>query len=270
MNRDEFGMDLFTNIEIPEEMKRKLYQNSKRGKRTADFRFRHAFALTAMLGVLMIGSTGVFAKVCYDAIAKRMADMPETEVAQFEHEIENDTGITIDEAWSRQLTNEETLRLAELEQSYYNDGVFPEPEIKRVAALSDWDGQSVCYVEEDHLLHLPEPEMTDEQLMLFIDYSAKKEYLIEKDAEAYRNEDVEENPEEDAETSVDAGDGAETQEGTADSPYVDVTDISEEELIVYISCEVPSSGSTAEGLKAFTLAFHSGSSSLPRKCTRCG
>ncbi|MCR4689836.1 MAG: hypothetical protein K5739_00620 [Lachnospiraceae bacterium] len=37
--------------------------------------------------------------------------MPEREVAQFEHEIEIDTGIRIDEAWSRQLTNEEALRL---------------------------------------------------------------------------------------------------------------------------------------------------------------
>ena len=184
MNRTDYGRDLFTNIEISEDLKRELYINTKNGKSSADFRFRHAFALTVLLSVAILASTGVVVRAGYATVAKSMAEMPQKEIEDYTYDVEHDTGVTIDDAWSRKLTDREVLRIAELEREYYDKGVFPEREVARVKTLEEWDGNDLCYVEEDHLLHLPEPEMTDEQMLLFIDYSAKKDYVIQKEAAA--------------------------------------------------------------------------------------
>lgn len=217
MSRYDLGKDLFNNIEISDEVKKELYVNSKKGKRTSDFRFRYASALSAMMAVVIIGSTGLAVKAGYESVAKRMAEMSEEEREEYTVDIENDNGVTIDDSWSRALTNNEVLRMAELEREYYDSGLFPAEEVGRVEKLSDWDGSSVCYIEEDHQIHLPEAEMTDEQLLVFIDYSAKKDYMIKEGAEAAVTEAAEEDPD--------------FYREEVESPYVDVTEVSEEELI---------------------------------------
>lgn len=214
MSNYDLDRDLFTNIEISDKTKSEIYKNCIRGKRTSDLRFRYAGALTALIVTAIVGGTGITAKAFYDTVNNRMESMPEDELAELAQEIAHDTSVTIDGAWSRKLTDAETIRMAELERQYYAGAYFPEGEVERVSSLSDWDGTTVCYVEEDCLLHLPEEEMNDDQLLLFIDYNAKKNYVIEKQAEEMFAE--------------------EAEEGTYVSPYVevsDVTDMSEEEII---------------------------------------
>ncbi len=208
MNRSDFGRDFLSNIEISNDIKQELYENCKRGKRAGDIRFRYAGVLTALIAIAVFGCTGIGAKAYYESVAKRLEEMPQEERDDYVYDIENDTGVTISEAWSRELTDDETLRLAKLETEYHEHNVFPAEEVKRVATLSAWDGKTVCYVDEDHLLHLPDAEMTDEQLLQFIDYTVKKNYVIEEEAESYFEEE-----------------GIETE-----SPYVDVEGITEEEL----------------------------------------
>ncbi|MCR5701246.1 MAG: hypothetical protein K6G76_03760 [Lachnospiraceae bacterium] len=207
MNNYNLNKGLFNNIEISDEMKEELFENCKNGKRTADVRFKHAGALTALLIAALVGGTGVGATAYYQSVMKRMESMPQEEVKEYVQDINNDFSVTISGSWSRQLTNDESLRLAELERKYYGENLFPEQEVQHVKTLSEWDGKSVCYVEEDNLLHLPDAEMSNDQLLMFIDYSAKKDYVIEKEAEKI-----------------------EPEEEVA-SPYVDVEDISEDELI---------------------------------------
>lgn len=214
VNRDDFGRDLLSNIEISTADKRALYINCKKGKRAGDIRFRHAGVLTALMVIVIVGCTGIGASAAYKTYKDRLKNMSNEEVEQYSIDLSNDTGVTIDEAWSRALTNEETLRLAELEREYYGNSLFPSDEVGRVDKLSDWDGKSLCYVEEDHLLHLPEPDMTDEQLLEFIDYNAKKDYVMQQEAEEYFEEQAEENP-----------------DSVTVSPYVDVTDVDEDQII---------------------------------------
>jgi len=214
VNRDDFGRDILSNIEISSEDRRALYMNCKKGKRAGDFRFRHAGALSAFIITMTVGCTGIGAHAAYMSYKQRLEEMPKEEVEQLSGDLSNDTSITIDEAWSRGLNNNETLRLAELERDYYGNGRFPEGEVGRVDKLSDWDGVSVCYVEEDHLLHLPESELTDEQLLVFIDYNAKKDYVMTQEAEAY----IAELPEDDP-------------DHVTVSPYVEVTGVDENMLI---------------------------------------
>ncbi len=182
MNRNDFDQDLFSNIEISERAKRNLYTNCKRGKRAGDLRFRYATALTALIGGLAFGCTGIGTFAYYQSVQTRLANMSSEEVTAYAEDLSNDHGVTIDESYSRKLTNEETLKVAELEKKYYAENEFPAEDVKRVASLSDWDGKSVCYVEEDHKLHLPD-EMTDDQLLAFIDYNVKKDYVLETESE---------------------------------------------------------------------------------------
>ena len=203
VNRSDFNKDLFSNIEISNNVKKELYENCKKGKRAGDLRFRYATGLTALIGVIVFGCTGIGAAAYYQSVQMRMEAMPQTEIQEYALDLENDASVTIDGSYSRKLTNLETIRVAELERKYNAEGQFPEEDVKRVATLAEWDGKSVCYVEEDHKLHLPD-ELTDEQILTFIDYQTKKDYVME-------------------ETNEDANNTA--------SPYVDVTDVSESKLI---------------------------------------
>ena len=204
MNMSDFDKELFSNIEISNSMKRELYENCKRGKRAGDFRFRYAGALTALIGIVVFGGSGIASYAYYQSVQMRMEAMSETEIHEYESDLENDTGVTIDDSYSRKLSDEETLKIAELERKYNAEGKYPEENIDRVATLAEWDGKSVCYVEEDHQLHLPE-NMSEEDLLTFIDYNTKKDYVMEQEA-------------------------AEIQDDTP-SPYVNLENVSEAELV---------------------------------------
>ena len=173
---NNFDRELFSNIDITEEYKKELFENCKKGKRAGDLRFRYSGALCALIVTVIFGCTGAGSYAYYRSVQARMEAMPETEIHEYVLDLENDTGVTIADAYSRKLTDEEALRVAELERKYNAEATFPAEDIKRVEKLSDWDGKSVCYVEEDHKLHFPDT-MTDEQLLSFIDYQTKKDSM---------------------------------------------------------------------------------------------
>ena len=185
MNKYNLNKDLLSNIDITDDAKRELYNNCKRGKRTSDFRFKYAKALTALLIMAVIGSTGITANAFYKSVKSRLENMPKEEHAEYEYVLENDESVTITGSWSRNLSDAEVLRMAELERSYNSKALFPGEEVKHVKALADWDGNSVCFVEENNRLYFPEKEMSDEQLLQLIDYSAKLDYVIEEEAKEY-------------------------------------------------------------------------------------
>ena len=204
MNMSDFDKELFSNIEISNSMKRELYENCKRGKRAGDFRFRYAGTLTAIIGAVVFGCTGIASYACFQTVQMRLEAMSEKEVQEYELDLENDTGVTIDDSFSRKLSDEETLKAAELERKYNTEGKYPEENVERVETLAEWDGKSVCYVEEDHKLHLPET-MSEEDLLTFIDYNTKKDYVMEQEAQEIPDE--------------------------VPSPYVNLENVSEAELV---------------------------------------
>ncbi len=208
MNRNDFSADLFANIEISADTKKKIYRNCLKGKRAGDLRFRYASVLTALIGVTVFACTGAGAYAAYQSVQTRLESMPQQEVQEYVQDLSNTPGVKIDDAYSRKLTDEETLRVAELERKYNTENEFPEENVQRVKTFEEWDGESVCYVEEDNTLYFPD-EMSDEDLLTFIDYSTKKDYVMEQEAERIAEEEGLNTP----------------------SPYMDVEDISEEELI---------------------------------------
>ena len=182
MNKHSFNKDLLSNIDISDNMKQELFENCKKGKRTSDFRFKYAKVITTLIIFGVVGSTGITANALYKSVKSRLENMPEAERSDYVYVLENDDAVTMTGNWSRNLSDSEVLRMAELERDYNAQALFPTEEVKHVKALADWDGNCVCFVEEDNKLHFPEKEMNDEQLLQLIDYSAKLDYVIEEEA----------------------------------------------------------------------------------------
>ena len=183
MRKHDIDKNLISNIEISDEMRESLIQDVKSGKRSKDTRFRYSTALTALcvIGVLVIG--GGSASAAYISYKNRVNDMPQEEKQEYAEELGNDTYNAVDESMTRSLTRSEKERLAELQNSYYKDGVFPKENMLFLEKLSELKPDMLAYVKEDNMIHLPEGEMTDEQLLQYIDHEAKYVYTMEENTE---------------------------------------------------------------------------------------
>lgn len=82
---------------------------------------------------------------------------------------------------SREYTETEKKRKAEMAAAY-KKGIFPEGEITRVSDASQTDSDTLCYIKNMGRIHLPDRELTDEELLQIIDYMTKCEYAINENA----------------------------------------------------------------------------------------
>ncbi len=193
MRRNDLNQDVYTNINIPDEMVEGLVSDLKKGRRRADIRFRYSTAIMALiiLGVVGLGSFGVSA--AYMTYKNRIQDMSEEEKADYEQELSNDVYDTTSEARVRDLTQSEYERYLKLEDAYYKEGVFPQNILKHVKTLDEISPDELAFVEEINKINMPAGELTDEQLLQLIDHEAKYIYTIEQNAEketvAAQNED---------------------------------------------------------------------------------
>ena len=189
MRKHDIDKNLISNIEISDEMRESLIQDVKSGKRSKNIKFRYSTALAALcvIGVLVIG--GGSASAAYLSYKNRVNDMPQEEKQEYAEELGNDTYNAVDESMTRSLTKSEKERLAELQNSYYKDGVFPKENMSFLETLSELKPDILAYVKEDNMIHLPEGEMTDEQLLQYIDHEAKYIYTMEENIEQTSEED---------------------------------------------------------------------------------
>ena len=175
--RNNINPDLFDNIEISEEMKKDIFNGCKAGKRSSDFRFRHSGALLAALIIGVIGLTGAGASAAAIlTFSSRMEEMPVEEKQAYKQEVKKDTFISTDEGFSRELTDEEIHRVIRLERDYYDRNRFPKQEMPHYEKASDRASDELAYVVADNIVYLPD-QMTDEQLLQYIDHDAKKRFI---------------------------------------------------------------------------------------------
>jgi len=76
------------------------------------------------------------------------------------------------------MTDEEKTRLAELDISYKNEGVFPEGEIKLLDSREAYKGKGVGYYAATGTFYFPEDDLSDEELLQIIDFRHKRDYSI--------------------------------------------------------------------------------------------
>ena len=165
------------NINISEEMKHQIYSECKKHKRTKDITFRYSGLLSVLIGLFIFGTLSIGAAAAVISVKQRMEEMPEEEYEDYAYEVENDTFITMDEGYSRELTDSEITRLLKLERDYYDNGIFPQEAMAHLDTKAELAEGQMAYVAEDNLIYLPEEEMSDEQLLQYIDHDAKKWYV---------------------------------------------------------------------------------------------
>ena len=187
MNEHDINKKLISNIEMSEDMKNDLISDVKRRKRSSDRKFRYATPLTALClsAIILIG--GASAGAIYMHYKNRVESMDESEKTDYYEDYKNSLYVISDETMTRELTEGEKQRLKELSDKYYNDGVFPESTIPFVELTKDMTDGQLAFVKADGLLHLPDSDLTDEQLLQYIDYQAKYDYIKEEvgDADPY-------------------------------------------------------------------------------------
>ena len=183
MREYDINKKLVSNIEMSDEMKQDLITNVKNGKRTSDKRFRYSSALMALCIVGAIVISGGSASAAYFSYKNRVENMTQKEQESYQEVLEADDYYTCGDSMTRELTKAEKKKLIKLQDEYYKNGVFPEESVALLDKLSELKPEQLAYVAEDNKLHLPEGEMTDEQILQFIDYQAKYTYTIEKSVE---------------------------------------------------------------------------------------
>ena len=175
--KNKISKDLISNIKISDDMKRALYRNCIKGRSTADFRFKYATALTALIIIGVFGVFSIGASAAILGFRGRLNNMEEEEYQGYQTEVDNDVFISTDEGFSRELTDSEIQRIMVLERDYYDKGIFPEKLMPHYDTKSEMKEGELAYVREDNIVYLPDKEMDDEQLLQYIDHDAKKRYV---------------------------------------------------------------------------------------------
>lgn len=160
-------------IEIKDEMKEELLRQCKRNKHVPNllFRYSKAAAAAAAVVICLAGSVTVYAAV--NAYQARLDAMDDKEIT--EHYDFAQVGTPDADSWSRPLTQSERERMDELKSIFEQGERFPEGEIGTTGEEGDF------YYEADiRMFHLPEEELTDEQLLEILDLWAKLDYSLQK------------------------------------------------------------------------------------------
>ena len=174
---NRINKDLISNIEIDEDMKKTLYRNCIKKRRTADFRFRYSGVLTALIIVIVFGVFSIGTSAAIISFRSRLANMDTEEFDSYAAEVDADTFISTDEGFSRELTIKEIKKVIELERKYYDEGVFPKKNMPHYETFAERGKNELAYVVSDNIVYLPEKDMNDEQILEYIDHDAKKRYV---------------------------------------------------------------------------------------------
>lgn len=153
-------------------------------KRNNTLSLKHRWYIPKAAAILIAGFlvTGVTAVAAVGILSRwdRMKNMNEGTVEQLYEEIQLSGDLSFQT--SRAFTETEHKRYRELEAAYKNDQIMPYSEIERMKEGEKYSGEGVCLkvteAGEEHILYLPEAELTDEELLEIIDYLAKQDYAF--------------------------------------------------------------------------------------------
>ena len=155
-------------------------KESRQERKTA----RHARHLPKAAGILIacvltVGSTAAAATAILTRW-DRMQEMDPQTVTDYYEEFQN--GGNLSYLPSRSLTQAESERFDELQAAYNRNERFPVSELAHLQEDEAYAGTGVALRitdrGEEHILYLPEEELTDEDLLEIIEYLAKQDYVF--------------------------------------------------------------------------------------------
>lgn len=143
-------------------------------KRRFHVTFKRAVLLTAVLTLLC--SATVTASV--GILRERLENMNREKLEQFFVQLY--TSKAPADNYNRYLTEEENARKEKLTKAYSEQGLFPEGEIYLIEEPSDYKGKKVAYLPDTGTFFFPEKEMSDEEILQYIDFLYKRDYSLQK------------------------------------------------------------------------------------------
>lgn len=149
-------------------------------KNTRKHKWQKRIAIWAII-IAAIGAGGFTVYAVVENLAKqRMEEMSKEEKEVILEDVDKSKVESVTQ--SREFTEAETARMIELAVAY-KEGQFPEDAVKHVDDESQIDKDVLCYVTTIKYFYLPERELTDEELLQFIDEKNKTDYVLEERAE---------------------------------------------------------------------------------------
>lgn len=83
------------------------------------------------------------------------------------------------DSYSREYSADERSRMKEL-WGRYQEGEFPKGELPQADTEEEAERYELCYLTTDSSFHLPDRELTDEELLELIDFEVKRNYALQK------------------------------------------------------------------------------------------
>lgn len=163
--------------EVKEELINKL--NLQKNKRKYLSRFL-AFK-KVKIAVFLILVTGLIAfpvkAVVLSLVRERMEQVPQQEMDEIAEAVnQSDANADI---FSRDFMESEINRLNELYKEYQN-GRFPEGSITEIVSEIEINPESICFLPSTQTYYFPLREMSDEELLQYIDFHFKRSYALEQ------------------------------------------------------------------------------------------
>lgn len=115
--------------------------------------------------------------VVQSLVNERMKHVPQKEIESIADEL-NSSDINAD-TFNRDLTGSEINRLNELFKEYQN-GKFPIEKITEIESEKQINPEKICFAPATHTYYFPKREMTDEELLQYIDFRYKQSYALEQ------------------------------------------------------------------------------------------
>lgn len=140
---------------------------------------RRAAVIVGAIGMLGLASVPVKAFV-QSLLQERMEQVPKEELETiFAEKQEQEVNA---DGFSRAFNEKENERMTALALEY-RMGHFPEKEILRVEKQEQIVKDTLCYVTENSFYSLPERDLTDEEMLQYLDFQEKMRYALEEEME---------------------------------------------------------------------------------------
>ena len=133
-----------------------------------------SFALVCVV----ISVIGISGKANVNHLKNRLQSLSEEEKEEM---VENADEATVPAAiFTRDFTDSERDRMQTLRIKYESEGLYPEKELLVIDSEEDVDAETLCFYPKLCKYYLPDRELTDEELLEYIDYSYKENYALQE------------------------------------------------------------------------------------------
>ncbi|MBQ1901098.1 MAG: hypothetical protein II169_00945 [Lachnospiraceae bacterium] len=133
-----------------------------------------SFALVCVV----ISVIGISGKANVNHLKNRLQSLSEEEKEEM---VENADEATVPAAiFTRDFTDSERDRMQTLRIKYESEGLYPEKELLVIDSEEDVDAETICFYPKLCKYYLPDRELTDEELLEYIDYSYKENYALQE------------------------------------------------------------------------------------------